>query len=250
MNYKEYGGNNKDVIIFLHGGGLSWWNYREVAEGLQDKYHIILPIVDGHCGSDRPFTTIEDNADEIIRYIDEHFGGTVLMIGGLSLGGQILLEILSRRNDICRCATIESAMVIPSRLTHAMIRPLFGCSYGLIKHRWFSRLQFRSLHIRQGLFEEYFKDSCGIKKEDMIAFLQANTSFELKESIRDCSADVHIYYGQREISGIIKSAAQIHKLIQDSHISILPQLYHGEFSINRPDDYVREAEKIINGVIR
>ena len=92
-----------------------------------------------------------------------------------------------------------------------------------------------------------YKDSCGIKKEDIIAFLQANTSFELKEPIRNCSADVHIYYGQREISGIIKSAAQIHKMIQGSHITILPQLYHGEFSINRPDDYVREAEKIING---
>ncbi len=32
MNYKESGGNNKDAIIFLHGVGLSWWNYREVAE--------------------------------------------------------------------------------------------------------------------------------------------------------------------------------------------------------------------------
>ena len=77
MNYKESGGNNKDAIIFLHGGGLSWWNYREVVEALQDKYHVILPILDGHCGSDRPFTPIENNADEIIRYIDERFAGII-----------------------------------------------------------------------------------------------------------------------------------------------------------------------------
>ncbi len=31
MNYVEYGKENSDVIILLHGGGLSWWNYKEVA---------------------------------------------------------------------------------------------------------------------------------------------------------------------------------------------------------------------------
>ena len=104
MNYVEYGKENTNVILFLHGGGLSWWNYEEVAKSLQDDYHIILPILDGHAESDKPFTTIEDNAAEIIAYIDAHFGGYVFLIGGLSLGGQILLEILSQRNDICKCA--------------------------------------------------------------------------------------------------------------------------------------------------
>ena len=37
MNFKEYGDNSKDTIMLLHGGGLSWWNYREEAEKLKDK---------------------------------------------------------------------------------------------------------------------------------------------------------------------------------------------------------------------
>ena len=37
---------------------------REAAETLQSDYHVIRPILDGHAGSDRPFTTIEDNAAE------------------------------------------------------------------------------------------------------------------------------------------------------------------------------------------
>lgn len=72
MIIQEYGTDRKDTIILLHGGGLSWWNYREVAELLQGEYHFILPVLDGHAGSDRPFTTIEDNASEIISFIDEH----------------------------------------------------------------------------------------------------------------------------------------------------------------------------------
>ena len=70
MNYKEFGKQNSDVIILLHGGGLSWWNYRKEAEMLQNDFHVILPVLDGHAESDRNFTTIEDNAKEIISFID------------------------------------------------------------------------------------------------------------------------------------------------------------------------------------
>ena len=32
MNFKEYGDISKKNIMLLHGGGLSWWNYKEEAE--------------------------------------------------------------------------------------------------------------------------------------------------------------------------------------------------------------------------
>lgn len=246
MRYKEYGTGNQDTMIFLHGGGLSWWNYREEAQKLQDRYHIIIPVLDGHSGSDRQFISIEENAREIIRYVDASFGGKVLLMGGLSLGGQILLEILSERSDICRYALIESAMVIPSPCTRLMIAPVFGAAYGLIRHRWFAELQFRSLHIKPELFEDYYRDTCAIKKEDMISFLQANTAYALKKTIRDCTANVHIYIGEKETGGIRKSAEEIRKIISGGEVKELKGMYHGEFSINHAEDYVNEMERILN----
>ena len=130
MQYKIYGKRNRDVIVLLHGGGLSWWNYREVSERLQNDFQIIIPLLDGHAGSDKDFTTIEDTAAEIISFIDTNFGGSVLLIGGLSLGGQILLEMLSQRKNICRFAMVESAAVITSKPTYSLIKPAFGSCYG------------------------------------------------------------------------------------------------------------------------
>ena len=141
MQYVEYGAHNSQTIILLHGGGLSWWNYREVALLLADKYHVVLPILDGHADSDEPFTSIEDNAARLIAYIDEHHGGSVYTLGGLSLGGQIAVEMLTQRSDFCRFALLESVLVKPSKLTHALIKPTFGMSYGLIKQKWFAKLQ-------------------------------------------------------------------------------------------------------------
>ncbi len=245
MNYVEYGKENNDTILLLHGGGLSWWNYEEVAKSLQNDYNVILPILDGHNGSDKPFTTIEDNASEIIDFIDSRFGGNVFLIGGLSLGGQILLEILSQRNDICKYAIIESALVVPSKLTHSMIKPAFGSCYGLIQCKWFSKLQFKSLKIKPDLFDSYFRDTCAISKKDMIAFLQANSLYSLKESIKNCTAKVYIFVGGKENHIMQKSARIIHKTLQDSLLQVLPELYHGEFSINQGKDYVNKIREII-----
>ena len=242
----EYGNDHHDTIILLHGGGLSWWNYEDTANALQNEYHIILPILDGHAGSDKAFTTIEDNASEIIEYIDAHCGGSVLLIGGLSLGGQILLEMLSQRKDICQYAVVESALVRPSKLTYSMIKLAFGSCYGLIKHKWFSRLQFKSLKIKSDLFEHYFSDTCAISKKDMIAFLQANSVYSLKESIRECTAKVHIYIGEKETGSIRKSAEDIHSALSQSTLQVLPKLYHGEFSINYGNDYAKAVRQIVS----
>lgn len=244
MQVVEYGAERGDTILLLHGGGLSWWNYREAAELLRNDYHVILPILDGHGGSDRPFRSIEENAEEILSYIDEKLGGSVLLIGGLSLGGQILLELLSRRGDCCAYALVESAAVIPSRITNALIGPAFGSSYGLIQNRRFARLQAASLHIKEKLFEDYYRDTCRVRKQDMIAFLKANTSYALKASFRDTKAQVHVFVGEKETGEIRRSGAAICEALPGARLHRLPGLYHGEFSLNDPERYAAAIRQI------
>ena len=239
MTVIEYGKQNTEIIILLHGGGLSWWNYREVAKPLEKDYHVILPVLDGHAGSDAPFATIEDNAARLISYIDTHFGSQVTVLGGLSLGGQIALEMISQRPDICRLALIESAQVKPSKLTCALIGPTFGMSYGLIKQRWFAKLQATYLGIPKELFEDYYRDTCAITKADMIAFLKANCAYEIKNGLRETTARTKIVAGSREQKSILDSAKLLNSIIPCSKAEILPRLRHGDLSINNPEKYVR-----------
>ena len=247
MQFHEYGADRKKTILLLHGGGLSWWNYRKEAALLQDEYRVILPILDGHAGSDRPFTTIEDNAAEILRFIDERLDGSALLIGGLSLGGQVLLEMLSQRKELCAFALVESAAVLPSGLTNALIGPAFGASYGLIQNRSFARLQFQSLHIQEALFEDYYRDTCRIQKQDMIAFMKANTSYALKDSFRDSTAEIHVYVGEKETGEILRSAEAICRVRPDCRMHRLPGLRHGEFSLNHAEQYADAIRQILRG---
>ena len=239
MTTTEFGQQNAEVIVLLHGGGLSWWNYREVAELLSAQYHVVLPVLDGHADSNAPFTTIEENAARLISYIDTHLGGQVLAVGGLSLGGQIAVEMLSQRKNICQYALIESTLITPMKLTAALIGPTFGMSYGLIKQKWFAKLQADYLGIPRSLFDDYYRDTCKIGKADMIAFLKANSMYAVKASLSETKAKVKIVAGSKEQKNIRDSAKLLHRAIPGSQMEILPGKRHGDLSINHPQSYGR-----------
>ena len=239
MTAEEFGQHNSEIILLLHGGGLSWWNYREAAKILSAQYHVVLPVLDGHADSDAPFTTIEDNAAGLISYIDDRFDGQVLTIAGLSLGGQVAVEMLSQRKNICQYALLESTPVKPMKLTAALIGPTFGASYGLIRQKWFARLQAGYLGIPGELFDDYYRDTSKIRKTDMIAFLKANCAYECKTSLGETMARVKIVAGSREQKSILDSAKLLHKAIPGSQMEILSGLRHGDLSLNKPEQYVK-----------
>ncbi len=245
MKYAEYGLMQNETVIFLHGGGLAPWNYCDKAEQLQDRFHIIIPVLDGHNGSDADFTTIENNADEIINYIDENFCGRIFMICGLSLGGQILTEILAKRKDICKYAIIESTLVIPMKITYAFIQPIFSICYPLIKKRWFARLQFKTLHIKESLFEDYYRDSAAISKENMLAFLKANSDYKLKDSVKESLARVLILVGSKESRIMKKSAEVLYEQIPNATLEVLSGYYHGDLGINHASEYIQKIDDLI-----
>ena len=239
MRYMEFGAGNRDVILLLHGGGLSWWNFRAAAEEMSAKYRVILPVLDGHAGSDAEFGSIEQNAARIIAWIDENCAGRVLAVGGVSLGAQVALEMLAQRGDVCRFALIESASVKPSVLTHALIGPAVGWSYPLIRQKWFAALQFAYLGLPKEWFDSYYRDTCRITKADMIAFMRASSAYALKDAAGNATARVLIVAGGRETRAVRRSAQDLHRLLPGSALEILPGYRHGEWSACHPQAYAQ-----------
>ncbi|NLE89836.1 MAG: alpha/beta hydrolase, partial [Dehalococcoidales bacterium] len=121
MIFKEFGDKNAPAIIFLHGGGLSWWSWEAQIERLQKNYRVITPVIDGHGDAwNTIFAGIKKTAESVINYIKEHCNGQVFALCGLSLGAQIVVEVLSKEPGIAENAVIESALVYPFKLTVAL----------------------------------------------------------------------------------------------------------------------------------
>ena len=60
-------------------------------------------------------------------YIRCECGGRLFALGGVSLGGQIVMELLARNRDVAEKAIIDGACVFPSRLWHGSASPPFTC---------------------------------------------------------------------------------------------------------------------------
>ncbi|MCO4646751.1 Alpha/beta superfamily hydrolase [Streptococcus infantarius subsp. infantarius] len=240
MKVVEVGQENQDVIVLLHGGGLSWWQYQAQMDLLCENYHVVLPILDGHAGSDAYFTSIEDNAKRLLDYIDKTYGGSVFLIAGLSLGGQILLEMLALRKNICQYAIVESTAIIPDKLTAGLVAPLFSMSFPLIKKKWFAKMQFCYLGIRADLFEHYYGDTVKLSKQNLIAFTKASSLYQVKKNLKNSLARVRIIVGEKETKKMHASARYLHDLLPDSRLENKAGLAHGQYAINQPDLYVKE----------
>jgi pimeloyl-ACP methyl ester carboxylesterase len=243
MIFQRFGNRNKPVIVFLHGGGLSNWMWRPQIEAFQEDYQIIAPILDGHgTDSHTTFTSISQNAAQVISYINENLDGKVFAICGLSIGAQITVEILAKANDIAQKAVIESALVSPSESIAALTNPMLNLSFPLVKNRWFAKLQAKQMYLPDSMFEEYYRDSAGMSKESMTNMLIDNARYAVPLNLEKTTADVFVLCGEKEYSMMRKSAVALQNRIKNSKLRVIPGCGHG-FSLKFPEEYVELVQK-------
>lgn len=249
MIFKEFGDRKNQTIILIHGGGLSWWIWKPQIEVLSKDYYIVAPILDGH-GDDfnTDFVSIEDSAEKVIDYIKKKQHGKVFAIGGLSIGSQIVIEILSKESDIAEFAAIESALVYPIRLITKLTVPMFNLFYGLIKMKWYARLQAKTLNVPIELFDFYFIDGSRMSKKSLINMTESNGNYSMPQKIENSNVKTLILVGEKELSIMKKSAVKLSKTLKYSTLKILPKYSHGEISILNPLEYIELCKSHFSSV--
>lgn len=239
MLFKEFGNRKNPVIVFLHGGGLSWWSWQAQIDALADRFYVVAPVIDGH-GEDSKtvFVSIRDSAEKLINYIKINCDGKVYALCGLSIGAQIAVEVLSRESDIARFAVIESALVYPMKTAVRLTVPMYNLCFGLVGKRWFSKLQAKSLMVPDNFFENYYKDTSGMMKESLINIIISNGNYSVPAALNQTSAKVLIIAGEKELAIMKRSAVLLNDTIPGSELKIIKKYGHGEISLKHPDKYL------------
>ena len=97
MEFHTYGERHSPMLLLLPGLGVSYEIFQPLVELLSADFHIVTIGIDGFLlGGPSRYTSIDDQAEQVIRYVREHHGGHVEAAYGLSLGGKILSRILER----------------------------------------------------------------------------------------------------------------------------------------------------------
>ena len=239
MIFKEFGDKRRPTIILLHGGGLSWWSFTEIIAFLKTEYYVVAPIIDGH-GEDgaTTFVSIRDSAQKLIRHIDANYQGKVLAICGVSLGAQIVVEVLSQRTDIAEFAVIQSALIVPHKGVTPLTVTACRLFYGLISRKWFARILAKVLCVKKDLFEQYYKDSQSISKESLIHFAVSNGSYTAPGALKSAKAKVLIIIGSKEIRRMDQSVRTLMSILPQSRVCIVPEMRHGELNLVHCKEYM------------
>lgn len=228
LYFKETGKNNNETIIFIHGGGLSGWMWNKQVESFSD-YHCIVPDLPEHGKSAeiKPFT-MKGAAEMIINIIKNHAHDGKAHLVGLSLGGQIAVQILNMAPEVVDRALISGTMV----------REYYGPKTLKLMNLWlriyipFRNTNFFIKHAMKcnGASAEYFDEFKADMKTLTLSCLKniyrENALFRISGNLCKVKNPVLITVAEKEMKFVGESAKDLTKCLSNSEGYMVPNVVH------------------------
>lgn len=244
MDFKTFGKAGTPTIMLIPGLGVSYEIFMPLIEMLEERFHIIAVQIDGFTlGSNTEFTSIDDQAIQVINYIQEIHGGKLDIVYGLSLGGKIVSRVLERNSITIHHAIMDAAPLLPLPrwlvwpLKHLQCANVWSCYHWTGLWRWI----FHS-HYFNVLLDECKKVyPFGGSK----AVLDGYTSVYTSKLEKIYGNDIHYWHGTKEAFVAKPQVKHLTRLFQNTHLEIFKGLNHGQLLI----DYPEEVAKRVIGLI-
>ena len=241
MDFKSFGNIGSPTLLLIPGLGVSYEIFLPLVGLLEEKFHVVAVQVDGFTLNSRTeFTSIDDQARQVSKYIKEDFGGHLDIAYGLSLGGKILSRILERNEVVIEHAILDAAPLLP--LPRWLVNPLkyYQCANVWTCYHWtgFWRWVFHS-HYFDVLLDECKKVyPFGGSR----AVLDGYTSVYTTKLERISGNDIHYWYGTKETFVAKSQVRHLTSLHPETKVEAFKGMNHGQLLIDCPEEV---AERII-----
>lgn len=244
MEFISFGKQSGPSIMLIPGLGVSYEVFLPLIELLKGDYHIIAVQVDGFTlGKHTVFTSVDDQARQIIEHIEQNYGGSIECIYGLSLGGKILSRVMERNEVIIKHAIMDAAplLALPrwlvNPLRHLQAANVWSCYH----HRVFWSWCFHS-HYFDTLLDECRKVyPYGGRR----AVLEGYKSVYTNSLANIHGEDIHYWHGTKEAFVARPMVKHLLKLHPSAHIEVFAKFNHGELLIERPEEVARRIIQIL-----
>ena len=243
MTFNTYGDSKNPALLLIPGLGVTFEIFLPLIELTKDKYYIVAVGIDGFLmGKESQFTSVDDQAVQIIGYIREHLNGHLDVAYGLSLGGKILSRIMERSEVTIDHAIMDAAPLLPlprwcvNSLRYYESMNVWTCSH------WtgFWKLVFRS-HYFDVLLDECKKAWPSGKGKAVRDGYKDVYTYKL-ESIH--GSDIHYWYGTKEAFVAKPQAKHLLKVYPGTRVEVFPKMNHGQLLIDHPEEIAARISQI------
>ncbi|GAB6097685.1 alpha/beta hydrolase [Desulfatiferula olefinivorans] len=231
------------VIVFLHGSSMSKEFWEPQIEGLSTAYCPLSLDLPGHGGSDGPGRdSIDGYADAVLDFIAMVVPkGHPLVIGGLSMGGAIVIQLLIRRPDLFDAAILINT---GARLkVHPMIFESIGRDFdGFLRSMPSFSL---SPHTDVGLFEETILAMVSrCDAETALKDFTACNGFDRMDGIHEITCPTLVFTAEHDVSTPPKYGVWLAEQLKNSERVHIDRA--GHFSpLEQPDTVNREISRFL-----
>lgn len=256
MKYFEFGRENPELMVMLHGGGTSYLGALPAAKEMAKVYHVVLTAYDGF-NPDEPETEFKSPMDEAKRlgdYIVEHYGGKIDILYGISYGCRVLMEVLADER-LTITTTIADGMGLRD---YPNIKSKFGkelyCFFftglffavmgrpGPKRKKFLAKITGRTLEEAERIL--YGKATWRSWKNQDYYLIGKKTDYSLFEK-----TDMHLWYG---IKGSVdkKLSAGLDDLRRNGYpfdVKIFTNLGHGGLAGEHPKEFSAEVRAAHQG---
>lgn len=243
MNFQIFGNAKAPTLLLIPGLGVSYEIFLPLIRLTEDKFRVIAAEVDGFTlGKHTQFTSVDDQAAQVIGYIKTHYNGHLDCAYGLSLGGKILSRILERNEVVINHAILDAAPLLPlpnwlvNSLRYYQAANVWTC------YHWtgFWKFVFHS-HYFDVLLDECRKTwPCGGKQ----AVLDGYKSVYTSKLEHISGADIHFWYGTKEAFVAKPQVKHLLSIFPNVHVQVFPDMNHGQMLVDHPEEVAKRISDI------
>ena len=235
MNFKTFGKEGAPNLMLIPGLGVSYEIFLPLMDLLKNRFLIVAVEIDGFTlGVHTEFTSIDDQARQVIEYINEHHSGSICCAYGLSLGGKILSRVLERNEVKIEHSILDAAPLLPlpkwlvGPLRYLQAANVWSCYHWTGFWRWV----FHS-HYFDVLLDECRKvfPYGGTK-----AVLDGYTSVYTTRLERISGNDIHYWHGTKEAFVAKPQVKHLKELFPNTTVEVFKGMNHGQLLINHPKE--------------
>jgi len=245
----ESGQENPETIIFLHGGGMAGWIWDEQIKAFSD-YRCLIPDLPEHGQSAevKPFT-IASAAGMVIDLIRSRARNGKAHLVGLSLGAQIIVQILATHPEVVDHALISGTLIrgIPHGDVLLKLLDYTFKVYEPVKDTdFFIKANMRTYNISKSYFDKFKEATLQIKADSLNRILHENLFFKLPSGLEKANIPVLVMMGEKDYKVIKESAMDLVKFLPNSESYVVPKRGH-VWNMESPELFNQVLRSFITG---
>lgn len=213
-------------VLFLHGGNVAGWMWRDQAAGLPE-HHALIPDLPGFGASaGQPWTDLTTVADELAELVRTRAENARAHVVGLSLGGLLGTVLAARHPGVVRSAFVSGA---PARGVGGLARAAGLAQLRLWGRRGYWAALARAYRLPADSVEEFVTTGLGIDRDSarrLVREVYAGVPAATLDGLRSLDAPLLAIAGERDARTVRAALPDIAGPAPHAFAALAPGMHH------------------------